>query len=123
VALISSSIVVVTNNKKVAEAYPDYVDFVDGSVADVLLRCQMLLNNGYDLVTHPMTGNLQLSRMPYKSVVMKKVNYGQGKGFELIGSAIEKAKEARALNYPQSVLDDYAFMDLELIKEPLEELL
>jgi len=122
-AVVEGSVVVVTNNRKVAEKYPEQVVFVDGSVLDVFVRCQQLFAEGYDLVTHPMTGNVEVTKVPYKSVVMKKVDYRQDKSVELICSAIEKAKEARALNYPQSVLDDYAFLDLELIKEPLEELL
>jgi len=121
--VVERPVVVVTNNRKVAEKYPEEVVFVDGSVLDVFVKCQQLFAEGYDLVTHPMTGNVEITKVPYKSVVMKKVDYRQNKSFELISSAIEKAKEARALNYPKSVLDDYAFMDLELIKEPLEELL
>jgi len=121
---VKGSIVVVTNNGKVAETYPNYVEFVDGSVADVLLRCQQLLGEGYDLVTHPMTGNLQLSKMPYKSVVMRKTEEKvMEQSIALIKLAIDKAKEGKVPNYPQAILDDYAFMDLELIKEPLEELL
>lgn len=114
---------IVTNNKIVAEQYNEHSLFVDGSTLDVLMKCQQLFKEGYDLVTHPMTGNVQVNKMPYKSVVMQKVGKVQEKSYELISVAIEKAKEGKELNYPKPVLDDYAFIDLELIKEPLEDLL
>ncbi|WP_018962563.1 GrdX family protein [Coprothermobacter platensis] len=114
---------IVTNNKIVAEQYNEHSLFVDGSTLDVLLKCQELLSESYDLLTHPMTGNVQISKTPYKSVVMQKADKVQEKSYELINAAIEKAREGKEPNHPKSVLDDYAFIDLELIKGPLEDLL
>jgi len=115
---------VVTNNKKVLETYPNQVQFIEGSVLDVFLRCEQLLKEGYDLVTHPLSGNLQVSKTPFKSVVLEETNENvQPKSLELIRLCIEKVKEVQPISYPDAVLEDFAFLDLELIKEPLEELL
>jgi len=115
---------VVTNNKKVLETYPNQVQFIEGSVLDVFLRCEQLLKEGYDLVTHPLSGNLQVSKTPFKSVVLEETNENvQPKSLELIRLCIEKVKEGQPISYPDAVLEDFAFLDLELIKEPLEELL
>ena len=115
---------VVTNNKKVLETYPNQVQFIEGSILDVFLRCEQLLKEGYDLVTHPLSGNLQVSKTPFKSVVLEETNENvQPKSLELIRLCIEKVKEGQPISYPDAVLEDFAFMDLELIKEPLEELL
>jgi len=115
---------VVTNNKKVLETYPNQVEFIEGSVLDVFLRCEQLLNEGYDLVTHPLSGNLQVSKTPFKSVVLEGTNENvQPRSLELIRLCIEKVKEGQPISYPDAVLEDYAFIDLALIREPLEELL
>ena len=115
---------VVTNNKKVLETYPNQVQFIEGSILDVFLRCEQLLKEGYDLVTHPLSGNLQVSKTPFKSVVLEETNENvQPKSLELIRLCIEKVKEGQPISYPDAVLEDFAFLDLELIKEPLEELL
>jgi len=115
---------VVTNNKKVLETYPNQVQFIEGSVLDVFLQCEQLLKEGYDLVTHPLSGNLQVSKTPFKSVVLERSNENvQPKSLELIRLCIEKVKEGQPIIYPDAVLEDFAFMDLELIREPLEELL
>lgn len=115
---------VVTNNKKVLETYPNQVQFIEGSILDVFLRCEQLLKEGYDLVTHPLSGNLQVSKTPFKSVVLEETNENvQPKSLELIRLCIEKVKEGQPISYPDAVLEDFAFMDLELIREPLEELL
>ena len=100
------------------------MQFIEGSVLDVFLRCEQLLKEGYDLVTHPLSGNLQVSKTPFKSVVLERSNENvQPKSLELIRLCIEKGKEGQPISYPDAVLEDFAFMDLELIKEPLEELL
>ena len=115
---------VVTNNKKVLETYPNQVQFIEGSILDVFLRCEQLLKEGYDLVTHPLSGNLQVSKTPFKSVVLERSNENvQPKSLELVRLCIEKVKEGQPISYPDAVLEDFAFMDLELIREPLEELL
>lgn len=100
------------------------MEFIEGSVLGVFLRCEQLLNEGYDLVTHPLSGNLQVSKTPFKSVVLEGTNENvQPRSLELIRLCIEKVKEGQPISYPDAVLEDYAFMDLELIKEPLEEFL
>ena len=100
------------------------MQFIEGSVLDVFLQCEQLLKEGYDLVTHPLSGNLQVSKTPFKSVVLERSNENvQPKSLELIRLCIEKVTEGQPISYPDAVLEDFAFLDLELIKEPLEELL
>ena len=101
------------------------MQFIEGSVLDVFLRCEQLLKEGYDLVTHPLSGNLQVSKTPFKSVVLEETNENvqPKKSLELVRLCIEKVKEGQPISYPDAVLEDFAFLDLELIKEPLEELL
>ena len=119
---MEQSFVVVTNNPMV-EGDLGEVTVVDGSFEDVLLKVRDLVHEGHQLISHPIGASMRMLFSPYRSV--------------LVGAERSETKEVYALTIESSIdifrrstanrnvdfvnADDYARIDLELLKEAIKE--
>lgn len=116
--------IIVTNNPEVAEEYGEYCEFIDGDVADVLIKCRDLVHMGYLLQMHPLAGSVKPNQSPYKSILLRHNEYVDIDSIIIIENSLNKVKSMdRDKNTIKSreVLKDFSFLDKELIKEAIKE--
>ncbi|MBN1333668.1 MAG: GrdX family protein [Synergistales bacterium] len=98
---------------------------------DVLIRSRDLVHAGHKLVTHPLYGNLRPYQQPFRSVLLEMVPDASTAdvdqySLELMENALSvyRSCQDRILDpgvLPSETEEDYAFIDLELMKKSLLE--
>lgn len=118
---------IITNNKNAYNRLKEDFDleFVEGTMIDIMLKVRDYIHKGHKLLTHPLMGSIKPNETPYKSVAIS-LNPYDGTDFDsimLIENSIEtverflKIKPLR--NWPVSVLEDFSVIDYDLIKNAL----
>lgn len=101
------------------------IDFVEGTMLDVMITVRDYLHKGYRLLTHPLMGSVKPNETPYKSVAisLKPENGTDYDSIMLIENSIETVQRFLSIkplrNWPQSVLEDFSVIDYDLIKNAL----
>lgn len=117
-------VLIITNNKMVVdEAGGRYdIEFVDGSLMDVLRLVRDYIHKGRILLTHPLSGSVKPNETPYKTVLISGAN-GQTTDMDsllLIEASIAAAekliREKETPAWPDKVLEDFKFIDYDLIR-------
>ena len=114
--------VVITNNLKVKQKYDkEYnVEFVDGSLLDVLIMVRDRIHEGHKLLTHPLAGSIKPNETPYKSVLIS-CNKGDLDldSLLMISSNIETVQKfiniKKPIEWKEKILEDFMVIDLDLI--------
>ncbi|HBK86158.1 MAG TPA: GrdX protein [Firmicutes bacterium] len=115
-----------TNNTSVSLLEQDC--FVTGTLLHVLIRCRDLVHQGHLLVSHPLVSSVKPNETPYKSVVLSKKRGGQVdfQSLSIIEASLKKAEQMlseRPLpNYSERVLEDFQFIDRDLLETGLASL-
>ncbi len=118
----------VTNNPILRDAIPS-CDFVEGNSLSVLVRSRDFVHRGWVLLSHPLYGNLRPHQHPYRSVLLERPA-GDSRppldlqSLEFLENAlgVYLAQKERILSdkgMPDTVRDDFAFIDADLMKESL----
>ena len=121
--------VVITNNLKVKQKYDkEYnVEFVDGSLLDVLIMVRDRIHEGHKLLTHPLAGSIKPNETPYKSVLIS-CNKGDLDldSLLMISSNIETVQKfiniKRPIEWKEKILEDFMVIDLDLISSGIESM-
>ena len=123
ILLNRDNLLIVTNNDKVINKYKEYytIDYISSeSMYDVFVKVRDFIHNGYNLLTHPMSGSLKSNQTPYKSILIKKgvnINFAD---LQLIESAIDNynkfIKNRNLTNWPENIKEDFKTVDLSLIE-------
>jgi hypothetical protein len=132
----AGSVVLITNNVSLERSITPFslsTQLVEGSSLDVLIAARDAVHLGGQLLTHPLYGNLRPHQQPFRSVLIERKYDAEKKCNGLVDleslSMIEEAvllyrKFENALplpaSLPQAVREDYAFVDLELMRESVE---
>ncbi|HAZ36265.1 MAG TPA: GrdX protein, partial [Clostridiaceae bacterium] len=60
-------LIIITNNPLSKEFFNDKyeVQFINGSLMDVLIKVRDLIHKGYVLLTHPLMGSVKPNQTPY----------------------------------------------------------
>lgn len=119
-------VIVVTNNSSVGLLEQDL--FVEGTLLDVLKSSRDLVHQGHLLISHPLVSSVKPNETPYKSVVLTKRSGGQVdfQSLSIIEASLQTAK--RMLNerplppYSERVLEDFQFIDRDLLETALTSL-
>lgn len=119
----------ITNNPMVRDYFEEIskvsVDFIDGSYKDVLEKVRDLVHENYEVLTHPLSGSVKPNETPYKSVAVEASDVLNIQSLELIENAINTysklQKDKETPNWIPRVLDDFAVIDLDLIKNALRK--
>lgn len=111
---------IITNNPDVRDAQLQETEFVTGTPLDVLTRASALVEQGFHLVTAPLSANNRLNRNPYRSIVLASHSSWHGNDGALLDQAVSHLALQGFL--PAGNADaDYRWMDLEHLKTALEE--
>ncbi|HZK26350.1 MAG TPA: GrdX family protein [Thermoclostridium sp.] len=121
--------VVITNNLKVKQKYDkEYnVEFVDGSLLDVLIMVRDRIHEGHKLLTHPLAGSIKPNETPYKSVLIS-CNKGDLDldSLLMISSNIETVQKfiniKKPIEWKEKILEDFMVIDLDLISSGIESM-
>lgn len=124
--------ILVTNNKKMneirsllAEKNID-VKFVELDYIGVLNHCRDLVHKGYEVLTHPLYGSVKPNETIFRSVVLREGSEIDFNSLALIEEAIgvsEKFKKNKETpNWVDSVRDDFAVIDLDIMKNTIERI-
>lgn len=118
---------IITNNFKVNERLNTQADieyYEDSTYLDILIKVRDYVQNGYRLLTHPLSGSIKPDETPFKSVMIEKYHTTDFDSITIIATAIEKAdlmiKESKVKEYNDKLIDDFSEIDYGLIKSGLE---
>lgn len=127
---MSARMVLVTNNQKLLSKVLS-TEFIDGSSWDVLVRVRDLIHEGWELVSHPLYGNLRPYQQPFRSAVLTFESSGSTRKIDeyslnLIEHALSVYRSCsdRLLLrgvLPEATEMDYAYMDMELLQNTLTQ--
>lgn len=115
---------IVTNNPVVRDAsLGGVVEFVSGDPLEVLNRVDQLLDEGWHLVTGPLSANNRLNRSPYRSVLLSKVSNWTGDDKKLLASGLNHLAAQGVLKVAEvgSADQDYQTIDLYHIQTAYQE--
>ncbi len=125
---MSGRVVLVTNNPRYLSNVTS-IDLVNGSSWDVLVKVRDMVHGGCKLLSHPLYGNLRPYQQPFRSAILSlKSDNGSSSVDEYSLTLIEHALSVyrscldRLLLrgvLPPATEEDYAFMDMELMKQTL----
>ena len=116
---------IITNNPLVVKNYEGEFDvqYFDISIKEIMQKVRDLCGEGYELLTHPLSGSVKPGETPYKSVLVAKT---KGKcdvqGYQLAQTAMEACDKFDAMHkdWSPSVLDDFQLVDYTLISSGIE---
>ena len=115
---------IITNNPLVRDELGQTyeVEFYDISYEDILRKVRDYIYEGYELLTHPLSGSVKPNETPYKSVMVsisKKQTDMQS--MKIIESAILSCGKFRFKSdqYAPQVYEDFRLIDYTLISSAL----
>ena len=115
---------IITNNISVFEKYKDEYDikYYDISYGEILNKVHYMVEEGYKLLSHPLSGSVKPNETPFKSIMLtQNKNTVDLESLTIIENAlitynkfIQNKKE-----YDQSVIKDFQYVDFALIKSEI----
>lgn len=124
------STVIITNNPYVYEKYKDKREVMFKEELDYMGMLELVRNRvheGYELLTHPLSGSVKPNETPYKSIIMstKKGDLDES-GLSIVEESISTAKKFMTNkptpNWKESILDDFRVIDLSLMENAIDKL-
>lgn len=121
--------IIITNNILSLNAYNNkfQVDFIDGSLLDVLICVRDYIHKGHILLTHPLMGSIKPNQTPYKTVAIsfKFENELDLDSLMFIENSIESTKKLLSnsplRNWKDSILEDFRVIDFDLINNAIKK--
>lgn len=111
---------IITNNPRILSRYPE-AKWVRGGALEVFIECQRRVHAGQSLLTHPLVGDIQLLRNPFRTVIMgdrkEKTNL---QSLQWIEDSIHRYRFAAPAK-GEETLGDYQAIDFELIQSAIAE--
>lgn len=124
------STVIITNNPYVNEKYKDKREVLykeEFKYMDILEFVRNRIHEGYELLTHPLSGSVKPNETPYKSIIMsnKKGNL-DSRGLSIVEDSILTVKKfmtnKATPDWTEAVLDDFRVIDLSLMENAIDKL-
>lgn len=122
--------ILITNNKLVFEEYKDKLEIIYDESLDYVSILEMVRNRiheGYQLLTHPLSGSIKPNETPYKSILLSndKSNLDTT-GLMIVEESILTARkflnDKKIPNWTESILDDFRVIDYSLISNVLNKI-
>lgn len=129
--------VLYTNNPRVRDLFHTQLTtyYFDESLIDLLNRIKVKVSDGYELLSHPLSGSVKPGETPFKSVLLSK-EPGEYDllSVELIDNALERSRfffrhyklseHAKAADFPwdEQVIADFALVDETLVRSAVESI-
>lgn len=119
----------ITNNPM----FKDYEDkdfinleiiYKDVEPLEILKIGRDYIHQNYKLLTHPLYGNFRPHELFYRTILIKKSEHLEPESLELIENSILKIedilKKTQKRYASDEVIEDYAYIDFQIIKENME---
>ena len=122
--------VIITNNPYVNDKYKETREVMykeDMDYLELLEFVRTRVHEGYELLTHPLSGSVKPNETPYKSIIMsnKKGNLDES-GLSIIEESILTARkfitDKPTPDWTEKVLDDFRVIDLSLMENVIDKL-
>jgi hypothetical protein len=90
-----------------------------------MITARDLIHKGYRLLTHPLSGSIKPNQTPYKSIALeKRAEEVDFTSLQLIEDSISRTrsllKDRATPDWPESCLEDFMLIDLDLISNALK---
>lgn len=123
--------ILITNNDYVYEKFKDTLEtefYEDFTYFEILSYIRSKIHQGYELVTHPLSGSVKPNETPYKSIVIGKTDDSLDlDSLRIIEDSIATTekfmKDKTTPNWVESVHDDFKVIDLSLITGAIERMI
>lgn len=115
---------IITNNPTVNRKYENVI-YIAGTVEDVLIRTRNLVQEGTNLITHPLPASIRMMFTPYRSIILSNIkdNMHNFQQLEIVEDSITKYREIiKYRNVDLKNNDDYENLDEWLLKSALNEI-
>ena len=119
---MDKGVLIVTNNPLLGDDFGETLT-VEGDFENVLLKVRDLVYEGHELISHPIGASMRMLFSPYRSVLVGSKGSETMEVYALtIESGIDTFRRSTAnRNVDYVNADDYARIDLELLKEAIKE--
>lgn len=122
--------ILITNNKLVFEEYKDRLEIIYDENLDYISLLEMVRNKiheGYELLTHPLSGSIKPNETPYKSILLSNdKNNLDTNGLMIVEESILTARkflnDKKTPNWTENILDDFRVIDYSLISNVLNKI-
>jgi hypothetical protein len=122
--------IIITNNSKVYNFFKEtdqIIHLKDGNFSQVLDLVREKVHEGHVLLTDPIFSNIECCDNPFKSIAISDVIDSENdQSVELMEGAMKVSKKLICSQEYKSleneILEEYRFVDLNLIREGLSEL-
>ncbi len=122
--------ILITNNKLVYEKYMDKLEVIydeDMDYISILETVRDKVHQGYELLTHPLSGSVKPNETPYKSILLSsKKSDLDTSGLRIVEESILTARKflnnKQTPNWTERILDDFRVIDFSLISNVINKL-
>lgn len=122
--------ILITNNKLVYDEYKDKMEVIydmDFDYLGILELVRNKIHEGYELLTHPLSGSVKPNETPYKSIIISNnKSILDTSGLMIVEESILTAKKflnnKKTPNWSESILDDFRVIDYSLISNVLNKI-
>lgn len=122
--------ILITNNQLVYEEYKDKLEIIYDEKFDYVAILEMVRNKiheGYQLLTHPLSGSIKPNETPYKSILLSN-HKGEldTSGLMIVEESILTARkflnDKETPNWTERILEDFRVIDFSLISNVLNKI-
>ena len=122
--------ILITNNILVFQEYKDKLEIIYDENLDYVSILEMVRNRiheGYQLLTHPLSGSIKPNETPYKSILLSnKKSDLDTSGLMIVEESILTARkflnDKKTPNWTETILDDFRVIDYSLISNVLNKI-
>lgn len=114
----------ITNNPYVRDEYGEKyeVKYYDCTYEEVLLKCLSMSEQGYQLLTHPLSGSVKPNETPYKSIMMSlKPGNVDLESIEILEKSLITCRKFPKLHvtWSEQAIADFQMIDYTLISSAI----
>ena len=122
--------ILITNNSYVYDKYKNTMELIfkeDFNYMEILEFVRDKVHEGYELLTHPLSGSVKPNETPYKTImVSKEKGELDENGLSMVEESILTSRKFMTNKvtpeWTESVLDDFKVIDLSLIENVIDKL-
>lgn len=109
---------IITNNPLSSPLKKEKLLFINGTALDVLVKVRDHIHEGWDIITHPLTGNIKPSQIMFKTIYLRRSNNDKPDALSvsLISDTIHLLEGTKPENLDEETINDLMFIDWELSK-------
>ncbi|WP_320047423.1 GrdX family protein [uncultured Ilyobacter sp.] len=122
--------IIVTNNSKVYNFYKETDEIIhlkDGNFYEVLTLVREKVHEGHILLSDPIFSNIECCENPFKSIAISVITDPENEeSVKLMEGAMKISKKLicsqNHKSLPSEILEEYRFIDLNLIRDGIVEI-